>query len=161
MKRSLPWILLVVSLFVNAGFVYGAWQAQQRAEAVAHAPEAQAQEVVSRLQLDEAQQRALERTRDALQERRLRDRNDPAREARQREVLEALLQPSYDREGVQVMLEGDNRRRVERWLDMGEEVHGFLQQLEPSQQQAFLDLVDSDRGWLRALFFPRPARAGD
>src|SRR5690554_3648348 len=117
MKRSLPWILLVISLFVNAGFVYGAWQAQQRAETLAHAPDAQAQEVVERLELDEAQRQALEQTRDALQERRLLDRDDPAREERQRQVLEALLEPAYDRDAMRAMLEEHSDRRVTRRLD--------------------------------------------
>lgn len=44
---------------------------------------------------------------------------------------------------------------------MSEEVHRFLQQLDPSQQQTFLELSESDQGWLRALFFPRQLRTGD
>lgn len=161
MKRSLPWILLVISLFVNVGFVYGAWQAQQRADRLAHAADVQAQEVVERLELDSAQQQALERTRDALQKRRQADRDDGARQERQRAVLEALLEPDFDRAQLKDMLEVDSAQRLERWLDMSETVHAFLQQLNPDQQQAFLELTESDRGWLRALFFPRPDQAGD
>lgn len=161
MKRSLPWILLVVSLLVNAGFVYGAWQAQQQAEALTQATALETQVVLERLELTEAQHQALEQTRQALQERRLQDREDPAREERQRQVMGILLEADYDREAVRAMLMEDSERRVERWLDMGKEVHHFLQQLEADQQQVVLELTESHRGWLRALFFPRPPAAGD
>ena len=125
---------MVISLFVNVGFVYGAWQAQQRADRLAHAADVQAQEVVERLELDSAQQQALERTRDALQKRRQADRDDGARQERQRAVLEALLEPDFDRAQLKDM-EVDGAAALERWLDMSETVHAFCSNSIPTNSR--------------------------
>ncbi|WP_366553076.1 Spy/CpxP family protein refolding chaperone [Aquibaculum sediminis] len=155
MNRKLPWLLLVLSLLVNAGFLFGVLQAQQQAEQMSHTATNETVQAAEQLDLNAEQEAALDAVRDALRARIERDRNDERRDARQSEVLEALVRDSYDRSGMRAILREDSDARLERWLDMGEEVHGFLQILTPEQRQRFQQLAESERGFLRALLFAR------
>lgn len=155
MNRKLPWLLLVLSLLVNAGFLFGVLQAQQQAERISHTATNETAKATEQLDLDAEQEAALDAVRDALRARIERDRNDERRDARQSEMLDALVRDTYDRNSMRSILREDGDARLERWLDMGEEVHGFLQVLTPEQRQRFHQLAQSERGFLRALLFAR------
>lgn len=155
MNRKLPWLLLVLSLLVNAGFLFGVLQAQQQAERMSHEATNETAQAAEQLDLNAEQEAALDAVRDTLRARIERDRNDERRDTRQSEVLEALVRDSYDRSSMRAILREDSDARLERWLDMGEEVHGFLQALTPEQRQRFQQLAESERGFLRALLFAR------
>jgi len=161
MKRSLPWILLALSLLVNAGFLFGAWQAQQHAGRLMQQSAMKAEDAVTQLELNSVQRQSLEETRKALAAQRRAGQDDPERKKRRREVLEALLQPDYNRQKIRDLLAEDREGRMERWLDMNKEIHRFLQRLDSEQQQSFLARAMSQRGWIHALLFPQLSGADD
>jgi len=154
MMRKLPWILLAISLLANAGFLYGALQAQQAADRLAQAPEAREEAVAERLGLSEAQQAELEALRQRLRERLEADRAGGAREAEHERLMAELARPDYDRAAVEALLLERNAERAAAWADMSAEVHAFLQRLDPPQRETFLALAGEDRGFLRRLMFP-------
>lgn len=160
MMRKLPWILLAISLLANAGFLYGALQAQQAAERLAQAPEAREEAVAERLSLDETQQAELEALRARLRDRLEADRAGGAREEEHRRLMAELGRPDYDRAAVEALLLERNAARAAAWAEMSAEVHTFLQGLEPPQREAFLALAGDDRGFLRRLMFPHWGNRG-
>lgn len=160
MMRKLPWVLLAISLLANAGFLYGALQAQQAAERLAQAPEAREEVVAERLGLDEAQKVELDALRTRLRERLESDRADGGREEEHRRLMAELARPDYDRAAVESLLLERNAGRAAAWAEMSAEVHAFLQQLDPSQRETFLALAGDDRGFLRRLMFPHWGNRG-
>lgn len=155
MKRTLPWVLLAISLLVNLGFLFGVMQAQQRAERLALAPDARAEAVVERLALRPDQQTKLEELRAAVQERREASDTGDERTGRQHRFLEELAKPAYDQAAVEALLRDQMDERIRRWARNGADLHDFLGELDEEQRQSFFSLAEEDRSFLRALLFPQ------
>ena len=156
MRSKVLWFLLVASLALNVFFVAGViWPRlmghptpPDRPDPVAAAAEDFA--------LDDRQVAALEGLRQRLAARRSESREHNGFRT---VLIDALRQPTFDRAGLARAME-QRRGRGDLFLDMTEDLHGFLAGLTPDQKAAFLERAENDRDFLRRLLFPPRVRPG-
>ena len=152
MRTRLPWILFFVSFALNLSVVVGVlWVGHHRFFGPPDGP-ALIERLSEELQLDATQRQALAELRaDVLAAR-------AQLEAQQGNLgdftVQVLGQPEYDPEAVRwVMIERSQPFR-EFVIAMMGEMHGFVQQLDEGQRQAFLAKITGRRDFLRKLFLP-------
>ena len=143
--RKLPWLLLAVSLVLNASMLAGVLYTEREASRMAD-PAVRPVEVSEALSLTPVQFEAFTTLQASLQERRqmFREYMEPV----QRAMTEALLEDSFDRESYRKVISKRQEVREEYFLQIGEELHAFLQTLSPEQRAMFKDLA-RERSFLR------------
>lgn len=153
MRSKVLWFLLAASLLLNVFFVAGViWPSLM---GLPHAPDrrdpvAAAAEDFS---LDDRQVAALEAVRQRIVERREASRG--GRDGFRSLIIDALRQPTFDRAALAEALEQRRQSFGDTFIDMTEDLHGFLAGLTPDQKTAFLERAEGDRDFLRRLLFPR------
>jgi Spy/CpxP family protein refolding chaperone len=159
--RRLPWLLLAVSIVLNFSMVAGFVLTEQEVSRVAD-PAVRPVEVSKALALTPEQLEAFKALQASLQERRemFREYMEPVRRA----MTEALIEESFDREAYRKVISKRREVREEFFLQIGEELHDFLQTLSPEQKARFKDL-SRERNFLRRFMGNTPkvrsATAGD
>lgn len=152
MRSKVLGFLLVASLALNVFFVAGLlWP-----RLMGHPPSMQERDPVATAAQDfalgEQQVAALEALRQRIAERREQSRGE--RDGFQALIVDALRQPAFDRAAFASAM--DERREAfgDSFLDMMEDLHGFVAELSPDQKAAFLQRASRDRDFLRRLLFP-------
>jgi Spy/CpxP family protein refolding chaperone len=143
-KSRILWIALIFSLAVNVFFVGGALYFRFKAE---HWRDGRGgvEYVVKELDLTAEQRQALA----AMQER-MRQGWDGQREKRtgdRRAMFELLLQPEFPEAELRALLEAHGMERTERFVEMGRDMHAFIQTLSPEQQEEMLEMMADRRFW--------------
>lgn len=157
MRKAWLWIVLIVSLVANIGFIGGyAGATLQHKEAAT--PAGALQILAARLDFTASQTDALKRHRSAA--------------ARQRHVLEKagqddvqtfwaeLLEDKPDRERLRTLAQAAADRQTAFTLNVAEELHTFMTMLKPDQRQAFADLI-RNRPIFQGRFLMTIHRAGE
>ncbi|MFQ5776249.1 MAG: Spy/CpxP family protein refolding chaperone [Kiloniellaceae bacterium] len=149
MRGRLPWILLAVSLAANVFFAAGVGYTVYTAGRAAESPDARIDLVAERLNLDDAQRKALRELRERADVRRqaMRDAISPMRNA----ILEQVARPTFDRDRVLEMLQEFGAERRLYFAEFAEDLHDYLVTLSPEQRRQFLAMA-RERGFLRQLF---------
>jgi Spy/CpxP family protein refolding chaperone len=150
MKRRLPWILLTLSLILNAALIGGAVYVKQKAEHYRENPEARAEYLVDRLELDQTQAAALEEMMQNFSE--MREQRQEARESFREKFMALLAQPKLTREDVERELRAGTGAWIDRFADKMLEMHAFVSTLTPEQREELFALAREHRGGLRRLF---------
>lgn len=150
--RRLPWLLLAVSVVLNLSMVAGFVLTEQKVSRVAD-PAVRPVEVSKALALTPEQLEAFTSLQDSLQERRamFREYMEPVRRA----MTDALIEESFDREAYRNVISKRREVREEFFLQIGEELHDFLQTLSPEQKARFKDL-SRERNFLRRFMGNTP-----
>ena len=150
--RRLPWLLLAVSVVLNLSMVAGFVLTEQKVSRVAD-PAVRPVEVSKALALTPEQLEAFTTLQDSLQERRamFREYMEPVRRA----MTDALIEESFDREAYRNVISKRREVREEYFLQIGEELHDFLQTLSPEQKARFKDL-SRERNFLRRFMGNTP-----
>ena len=150
--RRLPWLLLAVSVVLNLSMVAGFVMTEQKVSRVAD-PAVRPVEVSKALALTPEQLEAFTSLQDSLQERRamFREYMEPVRRA----MTDTLIEESFDREAYRQVISKRREVREEFFLQIGEELHGFLQTLSPEQKARFKDL-SRERNFLRRFMGNTP-----
>jgi Spy/CpxP family protein refolding chaperone len=143
-KSRILWIALIFSLAVNVFFVGGALYFRFEAE---HWRDNRGgvDYVVRELDLSAEQRQAL-----ASMQERMRQGWDDQREKRagdRRAMFELLVQPEFPEDELRALLEAHGMERTERFLDMGRNMHAFIQTLSPGQQEEMLEMMQDRRFW--------------
>ncbi|MCG8598263.1 MAG: Spy/CpxP family protein refolding chaperone [Kiloniellales bacterium] len=146
--RRLPWLLLAVSVVLNLSMLAGFFYTEHAARRVAD-PALRLVKVSEALSLTPEQFEAFKTLQDSLWERRqmFREYMEPVR----RGMTEALMAESFDRESYRQVMSKRQEVREEYFLQVGEELHDFLQSLSPEQRAAFKDLAKERRFLWRFL----------
>jgi uncharacterized membrane protein len=158
MRSKILWFLLVASLALNVFFVAGVlWPRLMGHPHPMHErdPIAAAAEDFA---LDDGQVAALEALRQRIAERR--DQSRGERDGFQTLIVDALRQPAFDRAEFASAMEERRDAFGGSFVDMMEDLHGFVAGLTPDQKAAFLERASRDRDFLRRLLFP-PRPRGD
>ena len=150
--RRLPWLLLAVSVVLNLSMVAGFVLTEQKVSRVAD-PAVRPVEVSKALALTPEQLEAFRSLQDSLQERRemFREYMEPVRRA----MTDTLIEESFDREAYRKVISKRREVREEFFLQIGEELHDFLQTLNPEQKARFKDL-SRERNFLRRFMGNAP-----
>ena len=156
MRRYLPWVLLAISVALNAFFVGG--HVYHRHFAAAHNPhrsEALQEPTMQRLELTQAQRDALLKLRIETRERYRQGR------AMDKEIAMALLdelsKPQRDTSAVDNLTRQLNDRRLNYVRPTIEELGGFLGSLSPQQRQRVREVAE-ERGPMFLIAPDRPER---
>ena len=146
--RKLPWLLLAVSVVLNLSMLAGFLYTEREASRVAD-PALRLVEVSEALSLTPEQFETFKTLQYSLQERRqmFREYMEPVR----RGMTEALVAESFDREAYRKVMSKRQEVREEYFLQVGEELHDFLQSLSPEQRAVFKDLAKERRFLWRFL----------
>ncbi len=156
MRAKLPWILLAVSLVANAVLAGAVYTLTGAADPAAERA-AQVESVIQRLGLSTGQRDGLLALREKARQGRKGSRE--GHESRRAAFLDKLGKPTFDREGMLVLIEARSAERRARIVDVAQDLHAYLATLSPEQRQEFLAMA-RERGFLRRLFGrPRPPRA--
>src|SRR5512138_253973 len=152
MRSKILWFLLVASLALNVFFVAGVlWPRLMGHPHPMHERDpvaAAAQDFA----LDDGQVAALEALRQRIAERR--DQGRGERDGFQTLIVDALRQPAFDRAEFARTMEERRAAFGGSFVDMMEDLHGFVAGLAPDQKTAFLERAGRDRDFLRRLLFP-------
>jgi Spy/CpxP family protein refolding chaperone len=154
-KSRFLWILLIASLALNVCFVGGALYFRMVAGELRHSPEARAEYMADRLNLDSAQTEALKQTREKVIA--LRENSSDDRDERRKDVWAIIAAPQFDREALRTLIERGHGERLERWLDTSQILHDYLATLTPEQRAAFVEMAQ-DRDFFRRFFGDRKQR---
>ena len=154
MSRRLPWTLFAVSLAANVFFLAGAAYTIYMEHQVAESPEARSDMFADRLGLSEEQREGLRDLRERAEIRRLgmREVLGPMRQA----VLKEVANQTFDREHVMHLLQDWSAERHPYFAEFAEDLHGYLNTLQPEQRDRFLEMA-REPGIFRQVF-GRPSR---
>jgi Spy/CpxP family protein refolding chaperone len=159
-RAKLPWILLALSLILNAAMIGGYLYERGRQDDPEQTAKTHIEMIARELALTPVEAEGLrEIRRNALarriewRERRMAEGNGNGRKA----MLAPLVAPAYDPDKMRALFRERNARRSERWIETGVELHAYLQTLTPEQRQRFVELAE-DRQFFRRLFGSSRAR---
>ena len=154
MSRRLPWTLFAVSLAANVFFVAGAAYTIYTERQMAESPDARIDLFADQLGLSEGQLEGLRELRERAEIRRLgmREALGPMRRA----VFEEVANETFDREHVMHMLQDWSEERHPYFAEFAEDLHGYLNTLQPEQRERFLEMA-REPGIFRKVF-GRPSR---
>jgi len=164
MRGKILGFLLIASLALNLFFVAGVIRPDlavwPRLMGPPHPPHGRdpVAAAADDFALDDGQVAALEALRQRIAERRNESRGE--RDGFQAIILDALRQPAFDRAAFAKAMDERRESFGGSFLDMMEDLHGFVAGLTADQKAAFLERVREDRDFLRRLLFP-PRPRGD
>ena len=157
-KSRVLWILLIFSLLANVFLLGGALWVRHMVDGY-RGGEPQVERIVEALDLSAPQSAALQQVASQMQawraeRRRAREEGtDENREA----MFQLMLEPEFDEARLRELLSARNQDRVERFVGMGREMHGFMQTLSDEQQREALEMM-RDRSFWRYLMGGRGRR---
>jgi len=143
MRLRLPWILLAVSVVANLFFVAGVGYTRYGTgddDAIAQA--------TKQLNLSSAQQQGLLALREGVAARR-ETMSGPGGGLRDA-MLAEIGKPTFDRERVAALVADWSAQRRTYFVDVAQDLHGYVATLTPEQRDKFLVLA-RDRLFLRQL----------
>jgi Spy/CpxP family protein refolding chaperone len=143
MGLRLPWILLAVSVVANVFFAAGVGYTRYSAD-----EDSIVERVTKQLDLTAAQQQGLLALREAVAKRRetVSAPGGGLREA----MLAEIGKPTFDRERVAALVADWSEQRRTYFVDVAQDLHGYMATLTPAQREKFLVLA-RDRHFLREL----------
>lgn len=150
MKRRLPWILFVLSLILNVALIGGAVYVKSVAHHYRDHPEARAEFLADKLDLDDSQTEELRALVEELDEAKEERRDD--RDGFRARFMAMLAQPDLTREDVVRELRSGTGDWVDRFADKTMSIHGFVQTLTPEQREELFALAREQRGGIGRLF---------
>jgi len=140
MRSKLPWILLTVSVVANIFFAAGAvYTFYARGDRTV-------ERSVEKLNLTPAQEQALAMLRDGIAARR--EAMSGAQGGLREAMLAEIGNPAFDRDKVTALVADWSAQRQAFFVDMAEDLHGYVATLTPEQRETFLEMA-RDRRFLR------------
>jgi hypothetical protein len=139
-KSRTCWIFLALSLAGNLFFVGGYLYANKMVGTLQRSPEARMEQLAKRLQLDDATKQELIEARNSLAASG-REFNRSRKEL-MNGFWSQLNDSSIERQQLETQLTQLGELELTHRLQVLEQVDGFLQQLNPEQQQRLLKLLD-------------------
>ena len=143
MHVRLPWILLAVSVVANIFFAVGVGYTRY-----AVVEETAVERATKQLELTAAQQQGLAALRDRVKTHR---KSVPGQGGGLRKAMLAEIgKPTFDRERVAALVADWSEQRRTYFVDVAQDLHGYVATLTPAQRDKFLELA-KDRMFLREL----------
>jgi hypothetical protein len=134
------WILLAISLAGNLFFVSGYFYADKLAGNLQKSPQARVEHLSKRLQLDGSNKQALLEVRDSLVDKSIEFGN--SRNELMQGFWSQLNNREIKREKLQSQLQRLSELELAHRTHIVESVDGFMENLNPSQRQRLLQLLD-------------------
>ena len=141
MRRTLPWVLLAISVALNAFFVGGHFYARRMAEHHGPPHGMSRSEAIERLGLDAEQRRALSELRESFRQR-VRANRAADRELGLKLFAEAG-KPQLDTAAVEQLTAKLSERRMEHLRAAMPDLQRFLSKLSPEQRTRAQELAET------------------